>query len=147
MKFLYLRHATQFDERHAPRFFRRHSGAQVVFDVHRQMAFQLLGEFTLASPAIQHPEEPHHPAAYLSNVYKLHGFLSYHFVIVLLPYRTKPTLPNLRKALATASSGASPRARRSRMTSSRWLRISASSSSSRCLLRNQLSFMGYAPVL
>src|SRR5262249_34735292 len=69
MKFLYLRHAAQFDERHAPRFFRRHSGAQIVFDMHGQMAFQLFGEFMLAAPAIQHPEEPRHPAAHLSNVH------------------------------------------------------------------------------
>jgi hypothetical protein len=34
------------------------------------MAFQLFGEFTLASPAIQHPEEPRQPTAYLSNVHQ-----------------------------------------------------------------------------
>jgi hypothetical protein len=76
MKFLYLRHATQFDERPAPRFFRPHSGAKVVFDAHRQMACQLFGEFTLTPFAIEHVEDPDQPAAYLSKVYKLHGLLS-----------------------------------------------------------------------
>src|SRR5262245_25668241 len=66
-----MHYATQFDERHAPRFFRRHSGAQVIFDVHGQMAFQLFSEFALASHAIQHPEEPRDTAAYLSNLH--HG--------------------------------------------------------------------------
>ena len=69
MKFLYLRHATQFDERHSPRFFRRHSGAQIVFDMQGQMAFQLFGEFTLTPFAIEHVEDPDQPAAYLSNVH------------------------------------------------------------------------------
>src|SRR5215510_4962955 len=56
MKFLYLRHATQFDDRCATRFFRRHSGAQIVFNVHGQMAFQFFGEFALAPRAIEHSE-------------------------------------------------------------------------------------------
>jgi hypothetical protein len=70
MKFSDLRNAAEFNQRQATRFFRRHSDAQVVFDVHRQMAFQLFGEFTFAPPAIQRPEEPRHPAAHLSNVHR-----------------------------------------------------------------------------
>src|SRR5262249_55791728 len=70
MKFLYLRHAAQFDERPAPRFFRRQSGAQIVFGVHRQMAFQLFREFALASPAMENAEESNEPAAYFSTAHQ-----------------------------------------------------------------------------
>jgi len=58
-----LRHAAELDECLPPRFFRRHSGAQVVFDVHGQMAFQLFGEFTFTPFAIEHVEDPDQPAA------------------------------------------------------------------------------------
>jgi hypothetical protein len=55
--------AAEFDERPSPRFFRRHSGAQVVFNVQGQMAFQLFGEFTLALCALEQSQEPHQRAA------------------------------------------------------------------------------------
>jgi hypothetical protein len=54
-----LRHAAELDECLPPGFFRRHSGAQVVFDVHLQMAFQLFGEFLLAPFVSEQFEEPH----------------------------------------------------------------------------------------
>jgi hypothetical protein len=63
MKFSDLRNAAEFNQRQATRFFRRHSDAQVVFDVHRQMAFQLLGEFALALLAMEYTKEPHQRAA------------------------------------------------------------------------------------
>jgi hypothetical protein len=58
-----LRHAAELDECLPPRFFRRHSGAQVVFDMHGQMAFQLFGEFALAPRAEEQAEEPHKVAS------------------------------------------------------------------------------------
>jgi len=58
----------------AVRFIRRHSGAQIVFDVQRQMACQLFRKFALASLAIDHSEEPYQAASSLSNVNKLHRF-------------------------------------------------------------------------
>jgi hypothetical protein len=63
MKFLYLCHAAQFDERPASRFFWRHPGAHGVFDVRGQMAFQLFGEFALAPRALEQTAEPHYPAS------------------------------------------------------------------------------------
>ena len=69
MKFLCPRHAAEFDLRLPARLFRRHSGAEVVLDVQRQMALQLLGEFALAPTAIEQTEKPHEPAAQLSNVH------------------------------------------------------------------------------
>jgi hypothetical protein len=61
--FLRQGHAAKFDRRLPSCFFRRHSGAQIVFHVEGQMAFQLFGEFTLAPPAMEQTEEPHQPAA------------------------------------------------------------------------------------
>src|SRR5687768_11593120 len=69
MKFGNLCHTAKFDERPPPRLFRRQSGAQVVFDVHCQMALQLFGEFALSPPVIKQTEMPHEPAAQLSNVH------------------------------------------------------------------------------
>lgn len=43
--------------------FGRHAQSQITFDVHLEMAFQLFGEFTLASFAIEHTEEPRQPPA------------------------------------------------------------------------------------
>ena len=63
MKLLCQSRAAKFDERSPPRFFRRHSDAQVVFDVHGQMAFLLFGEFTFTPFAIEHVEDPDQPAA------------------------------------------------------------------------------------
>src|SRR5262245_60389905 len=69
MKFLCPRHAAEFDLRLPARLFRRHPGAQVVFDAQRQMAFQLFGEFALAPRTTEQTEKPHEPAAHLSDVH------------------------------------------------------------------------------
>jgi hypothetical protein len=61
--FLCQRDAAELDVRLSPRFFRRHSGAQIVFDVKGQMAFQLFGEFLLAALAMGQAEEPHQEVA------------------------------------------------------------------------------------
>jgi hypothetical protein len=73
--FLGQGHASKFDVCSSSRFFRRHSGAQVVFDVHGQVAFQLFGEFALVAFAMEHAEEPHQRAAELSKVYEAHSCL------------------------------------------------------------------------
>jgi len=70
MKFCGQRYAAKFDERLPARLFRRQTGAQIVIDVQRQMAFQLFGEFPFALLAMEQTEEPHEPAAQLSKVHR-----------------------------------------------------------------------------
>ncbi|HEX6647966.1 MAG TPA: hypothetical protein VF075_00455 [Pyrinomonadaceae bacterium] len=59
-------HTAEFDERHPPRFFGRHSRAQIVFDVQGQMVFYLFGEFALAPLALEHSVAPNYPTTELS---------------------------------------------------------------------------------
>jgi hypothetical protein len=47
------RNTAELDERLSSRFFRRHSGAQIVFEVKSQMAFHLFGKFPLVAFALE----------------------------------------------------------------------------------------------
>jgi len=67
MAFFGLFETAEFDERVASRFFAVHASAEVVFDMHLEMVFQLRGKLAVAALRSKRRVEPHEPCSQPSH--------------------------------------------------------------------------------